>query len=183
MSGINIGGQVFDTEKISETVRYSSVAVGISEDGPRGDPGPTGASGPVGPTGPVGASGATGATGASGVAGPTGASGPTGPTGADGLNGLDGQDGESAYDAWIAAGNVGTIDDFVASFAAATNYYRYIQGAPQAVWHVTHPLHRYPAVTVVDSAGSVVEGDLSYVSPTELTISFTAGFSGEAYLT
>ena len=62
-------------------------------------------------------------------------------------------------------------------------YYRHIQGTPATTWHITHTLGRYCAVTVVDSAGTVVEGDVSYLSPSEVTIDFSAAFAGEAYLT
>nr|MDD5699128.1 hypothetical protein [Victivallaceae bacterium] len=39
--------------------------------------------------------------------------GDTGAAGATGATGADGEDGDSAYDLWIAAGNSGTMDDFL----------------------------------------------------------------------
>lgn len=42
-----------------------------------------------------------------------GPAGDPGADGADGQNGADGQDGASAYDLWLAAGNTGTLDDFL----------------------------------------------------------------------
>lgn len=61
-------------------------------------------------------------------------------------------------------------------------YLRYIQGAPAAVWTIDHTLGRYPAVMVTDSAGTVVEGEITYDSLTRVTLTFSAPFAGEAYL-
>ena len=56
------------------------------------------------------------------------------------------------------------------------------QGGANALWTITHNLGKYPAVSVVDSAGSLVEGDVSYVSINVLTVEFSSAFSGVAYL-
>ena len=58
----------------------------------------------------------------------------------------------------------------------------FVQAVPVAIWVITHPLAYYPSVTVVDSAGSEVEGDLVYNSATTLTVTFSGAFSGTAYL-
>lgn len=59
--------------------------------------------------------------------------------------------------------------------------YTHLQPIPASVWVIEHPLAFKPAVTIVDSAGSVVYGDVSY-SGTTVTVVFSAGFSGTAYL-
>ena len=59
----------------------------------------------------------------------------------------------------------------------------YTQSPASSTWNITHTLNGYPSVTVVDSAGSVVIGDVSYNSTTSLTVSFSSGFAGKAYLT
>lgn len=56
------------------------------------------------------------------------------------------------------------------------------QPSAAAVWLITHPLGKRPAVTVVDSAGDQVEGDLRYLSDNSLQITFAAAFAGQAYL-
>jgi hypothetical protein len=43
---------------------------------------------------------------------------------------------------------------------------------------VTHDLGKYPAVTVIDSAGDEVEGDVAYAGVNSLTVRFSAPFSG-----
>lgn len=53
---------------------------------------------------------------------------------------------------------------------------------PDSIWEITHNLDKYPSVTVVDSAGSVVIGDITYTSKSSLTVTFSAAFSGKAYL-
>lgn len=59
--------------------------------------------------------------------------------------------------------------------------YTHTQATASAQWNVTHNLGRYPAVSVVDSAGSKVVGDVRYTSLNSVTITFSAPFSGYAY--
>lgn len=59
--------------------------------------------------------------------------------------------------------------------------YTHQQSEASARWTVTHNLGRYPAVTVVDSAGSKVTGDVRYTSVNSVVITFSAPFSGTAY--
>ena len=57
------------------------------------------------------------------------------------------------------------------------------QGVPATVWTITHALGYLPNVTVVDSAGSVVEGAIVYNSISQITVTFSVPFAGKAYLT
>ncbi len=57
------------------------------------------------------------------------------------------------------------------------------QGSASTSWVITHTLGGRPSVTVVDSTGTVVVGDVQYDSDTQVTITFSAAFSGSAYLT
>lgn len=59
----------------------------------------------------------------------------------------------------------------------------FTQSSASSTWSITHTLGGRPSVTIVDSAGTVVLGDIVYNSDTAVTISFTAPFSGYAYLT
>ena len=56
------------------------------------------------------------------------------------------------------------------------------QSSAASVWVITHALGKFPSVTVVDSAGTLVEGDVEYNSITQITLSFGAAFAGLAYL-
>ena len=48
-------------------------------------------------------------------------------------------------------------------------------------WEVAHKLNKRPAVTVVDSAGSLVFGDVIYVDDNNLLIKFNGSFKGSCY--
>ena len=61
-------------------------------------------------------------------------------------------------------------------------HYVHDQGVSSATWNVTHNLGKKPSVTVVDSANTVVIGEVAYVNDNSLTIVFQAGFTGKAYL-
>lgn len=56
------------------------------------------------------------------------------------------------------------------------------QSSPASIWTITHNLGRFPAITVVDSANSVVDGDILYITENQLTLTFVGAFSGKAYL-
>jgi hypothetical protein len=60
--------------------------------------------------------------------------------------------------------------------------YTHHQTSASREWLVCHNLGKYPSVTVVDSAGSVVVGDIAYLNTEELIIRFTSEFSGRAFL-
>ena len=57
------------------------------------------------------------------------------------------------------------------------------QSSSASTWTVSHTLGGYPSVTVVDSAGTVVVGEVKYDSTSQVTISFEAAFAGKAHLT
>ncbi len=65
-----------------------------------------------------------------------------------------------------------------------TNSATYVhnQNSAQTTWEITHNLNSHPSVTVVDSAGTVVYGEISYNSDIKITLTFSAPFSGKAYL-
>jgi hypothetical protein len=60
--------------------------------------------------------------------------------------------------------------------------YTHPQGAASDVWVINHNLNKRPSVTVQDSAFDAVDGDVVYNDANTLTITFSAAFSGVAYL-
>lgn len=58
----------------------------------------------------------------------------------------------------------------------------YEQAVAADEWVVTHNLSKYPSVTVVDSANSVVIGDVFFVSNSQVILEFDAPFAGKAFL-
>jgi hypothetical protein len=64
---------------------------------------------------------------------------------------------------------------------AGDKNYVHTQGVAAAVWNINHGLNKKPSVTVVDSGGTEVEGDILHIDNNNVTITFSAAFSGEAY--
>lgn len=81
-----------------------------------------------------------------------GPQGPAGPTGATGATGASG------------------------------GFFTFTQASPASTWTITHNLGYRPNISVVDSAGSQVEGETVWTSTSSLTITFSGAFSGVAYL-
>ena len=49
-------------------------------------------------------------------------------------------------------------------------------------WVIEHDLGKYPSVTTVDDTGDIVYGDVRYDNANKITVTFSAGVSGKAYL-
>lgn len=60
--------------------------------------------------------------------------------------------------------------------------YVHTQGTASDIWTIVHNLNKYPSVTVVDSAHTVVIGEVRYDSLDQVTVLFAATFSGMATL-
>lgn len=89
----------------------------------------------------------------------SGSTGPQGPVGPQGPRGEKGEQGES-----------GDL------------HYKFTQGSAAAVWTIKHDLGKYPIPLVQDSANDEVEGDYEYLNSNEIVLTFSAPFSGVAYL-
>lgn len=61
-------------------------------------------------------------------------------------------------------------------------HYTHIQSTSSDLWSIQHNLGKYPSITVVDSAGSEVVGDVNHTSTNSVEITFMSAFSGKAYL-
>lgn len=60
--------------------------------------------------------------------------------------------------------------------------FRYNQNTPSTIWTINHNLNKRPSVVTTDSAGTTVEGMVSYIDVNNLTVEFSAAFSGYAEL-
>ena len=60
--------------------------------------------------------------------------------------------------------------------------FEYTQVVPATVWNVQHNLNNFPSITVIDNAGTVVAGQYTYIDNNNVTLTFSAGFAGKAYL-
>jgi hypothetical protein len=65
--------------------------------------------------------------------------------------------------------------------AKADAHYAHTQSTPEAVWEVTHNLGKKPSVIVVDSADTVVMGEIEYINLNSVRLTFVGAFSGKAY--
>lgn len=60
--------------------------------------------------------------------------------------------------------------------------YIFNQSSAASTWTINHNLAKYPSVTVVDSSGNMVVGFQTYNSNNQIVLTFSAPFSGSAYL-
>jgi hypothetical protein len=58
----------------------------------------------------------------------------------------------------------------------------FTQGTASTVWNIQHDLNKFPSVSVVNNNNVLMYGETTYVDTNNLTINFSAGFSGKAYL-
>ena len=56
------------------------------------------------------------------------------------------------------------------------------QGVAATTWNVNHNLGKFPSVTVIDTANTVVNGECEYIDNNNITLKFSAAFAGKAYL-
>lgn len=112
-----------------------------------------------------------GESGPQGAVGPTGAQGPQGTAGSQGAAGAQGATG--------AAGSVGPAGP---KGDTASVFYVHTQATASDIWTINHNLGGNPTAVVHDSAGTQCEGNFSYPSINQMTITFSAAFSGVAYI-
>ncbi len=132
---------------------------------------------------PVGTGSTISGTGLIGPRGPGVISGEGVPTSSIGFDGdiyIDGADG-SFYGP--KANGEWPLSPFYAPSQLGAQRFIHTQATPSSTWEFVHPLGGRPSIMVVDSAGTVVIGEIRYNSNTSITILFTAPFSGFAYLT
>lgn len=87
--------------------------------------------------------------------------------------------GKSTYEIWLDQGNVGTIQDFLNDL---DKHYEHNQILPNEIWNIQHNLDKFPSITVIDSADTVVYGEMQYIDKNNLRVIFSGEFSGKAYL-
>lgn len=60
--------------------------------------------------------------------------------------------------------------------------YTHTQISPATTWNITHGLNKRPSISIADSSGSLVMGEVQYLDDNNIQITFSAAFSGSAYL-
>ena len=66
--------------------------------------------------------------------------------------------------------------------AQGTPTFIFNQGVAATTWNVNHNLGKFPSVTVIDTANTVVNGEYEYIDNNNITLKFSAAFAGKAYL-
>lgn len=167
------------------------IGPGGGAQGTTGAQGPTGIQGPAGAQGAQGSEGPQGATGTQGETGLQGADGIQGAQGVEGAQGVQGTDGggvtlQQLAEA-IASAALTSTDDLPEGtinlyYTPERVSYFHTQDVASDTWVITHNLGFYPNIVVQDSALSVVEGEITYDSVNQVTLTFQSAFSGKAYL-
>ena len=60
--------------------------------------------------------------------------------------------------------------------------YRHTQNTAATEWHIEHNRGKYPSVSIVDSAGSVVIGEVEHIDINSLFVRFKYPFKGVAFV-
>ncbi len=68
------------------------------------------------------------------------------------------------------------------TWAEADKDFVFTQINPSTSWVIQHNLGKFPSITVVDTADTVVVGDYNYTDINNVILTFSAGFAGKAYL-
>lgn len=83
----------------------------------------------------------------------------------------------------------GTLGQVLSSTVTGTQWitapgatFTFTQAVPSNTWVIVHNLNKFPSVTAVSTANQVAIGDVVYNNTNQLTITFSAGFAGKAYL-
>ena len=63
-----------------------------------------------------------------------------------------------------------------------TGTYIHTQNSASDHWFINHKMQKYPSVTIVDTAGTVVVGEVVYIDDNNVELYFSSPFSGAAYL-
>lgn len=113
------------------------------------------------------------------IVGPTGATGAQGPQGNQGIPGVGVPTGGTSTQILAKSSDEDYTTEWVDKPKVS---YSHTQNAVSYIWVVTHNLGYYPNVVVEDSAGTVIEGEITYDSVNQLTITLSVALTGYAYL-
>ena len=85
------------------------------------------------------------------------------------------------------SGNINTdyyydIVNFTFGANAGDKTFIFTQAVPSLQWVIEHNLAKFPSVTVIDSANTVVTGEVIYIDNNNAVINYSAAFAGKAYL-
>jgi len=74
------------------------------------------------------------------------------------------------------------VMNFVLSADVEDKTFVFNQSTPSTTWTIQHDLGKFPSITVIDTGDTVVTGQYTYTDNNNVTLTFSAGFAGKAYL-
>lgn len=74
------------------------------------------------------------------------------------------------------------VENYLIANPPGIHFETFVQSTPETVWVITHSLPFQPAVTIIDSAGTRIETEIVYDSPTQIRSIASAAFAGRAEL-
>lgn len=60
--------------------------------------------------------------------------------------------------------------------------YTHVQSVSLSTWNITHTLDKYTNVTIYDASDNVIEGEINYISNSQLQIKFNTSLTGKVIL-
>lgn len=79
-------------------------------------------------------------------------------------------------------GNIQDQTDLINYIKSQTETFVFEMATLATEWNIVHNLNKHPTVVMVDSAGTVVEGEVAYIDQNTCTIHTNFPFKGTAYL-
>lgn len=82
----------------------------------------------------------------------------------------------------IPIAETGIDDDDLESTIEGDKFFLFKQMESKDEWIINHKLKKYPSVSIIDSAGTNVIGEVTYLDENSLRINFSSIMSGKAFL-
>lgn len=80
------------------------------------------------------------------------------------------------------SGNIEIKQEEDGTFNISTKTVEFEQGTASDTWVIEHNLNKFPTVITVDSAGNQFQGEVTYDSLNQVTISINGATKGKAFL-
>ncbi|MBW6491864.1 MAG: hypothetical protein K0B15_11800 [Lentimicrobium sp.] len=72
--------------------------------------------------------------------------------------------------------------DYLWKDITADKHFIFNQGIPSTQWNISHNLNKIPSVTIVDTSGNEIEGEIIHINNNNVTLNFSAAFAGYVLL-
>lgn len=83
-------------------------------------------------------------------------------------------------------GNVGVNGQVLSKTSTGVEWkdrtFKFSQTVSSSTWTIVHNLGYFPSVSVIDSVGNFVTGNIDYTDANTITLTFKTAFKGKAYL-